>query len=922
MSETLYNQFKWVVETLCWEEFQLLCYFYLKDINYNCNLPKIPGRDWKHDIYGTGGNGPFIAHCTIQDSSLENKLFSDISEGVRSCKDLSEVKREILFFSRKRVFVSPIKTTTFIESIIPKLIEIDQRYSNKPPVISLISGDQLARVIASWNEQKQAFYFVKKQIANFLLAASVDDQSSVEEDTRSYPSCSEDKFVELLSKYSDSLPVELRQELLRDIVASAWNTIVYHPFFAISLLNNETIIQKRIAHILVPLCKAALRMPISPNELKVLLRSIDDNYFFLNGYNKNLLILIKRTLKFLFYDQPDALKSNEIKEELERLVGKGEIGWNEFFTDLYFRHVCNYISIDSELLSIIKSVFDRYLQEQAKKPLALLWPMISAPLEVCIQHKKDDLIELIRKIAKVCESVTECRWCVSALLRIMPLYNCSEEELDYCDLVSSLIKEFDPSLASKSSFLQFIYLENLLRAFIRKKDPKFLDAYEKQFINSLDKLLPIQVSHLQMEYASCLYVCCQFLDKEVIRQLGFGEIVLAGKNPLDNSLFRSHLLGHKSDLEIKLSLTDKGTFFKWLVKYTGLLYRLYAKNLIEQNHLRALQFKASICVYQNHPAFCNSALASLQRSIEPLFDYHPSFYAKSTAVFSLVPRNQHIDLMRKYVVKGLQADKYSILMNAKDIAQCLYSCYYYGECNNRVEIDRFADSLAKATEVGVSKPKLHWAYYAGIKYQKRTIDREFLNELWNCSKNMTKKIHQLSLKKGAETGIIFPDTIIKNIKSYTLRDSLFAAVLSNDLTNPEVWNIIGTTVFNNRGENDLLSLEMAAHFYSFAKCFVRTRKDYDQKYCYNYIRCKALAYKTSGSPPEEFYIRDVVFYLKKPEASFFSYRKECIEPYIDILKTQWDNISDETRKFISESLLQIGWIQKLLKNSKFEFKLR
>ena len=150
------------------------------------------------------------------------------------------------------------------------------------------------------------------------------------------------------------------------------------------------------------------------------------------------------------------------------------------------------------------------------------------------------------------------------------------------------------------------------------------------------------------------------------------------------------------------------------------------------------------------------------------------------------------------------------------------------------------------------------------------------------------------------------------IRLYSSRGSLFAAVLTAELTNPELWNVIGTTIFNTRGESDIPSLKMAAHFYSFAKCFARSRRDYDQKYCYNYIRSKALIYKALGSVPDEFYVRDVAYYLNRPESLLFAYKKDCAGQYFDLLRTHWDSISNEWREFIGNELLRFPWIRREL----------
>lgn len=750
------------------------------------------------------------------------------------------------------------------------------------------------------------------------FAQSEDEESLFGEDTLSNPCCGEEEFVHLLSDYSDNLPIEHRQDHLNSIVASAWKVIVDRPSIAARLMDNETMAKSTLSQLIVPLCKTACYHSISPDELRGFFDLLEDStYFGSDSHRNNSRVLIARMVRFLFYDkrhQPEILKSAEFKREISHLANKGEMFWDEFFVDLYLRHLCDYIFIDREFLVIIRPSYERYRCEHKNKPLVQLWRLISRPVEASQQYLKNELFELISDVARKCEDIVECRWCVSAFQRIIPLYYTSEEELDYVDLIRALIREFSLSLRSKHPQLQFIYLKALLGTFVHTKDPKFIGVFEKEFIKSCEGLLLSQKSHLQLEYASCLYACCQFLNRDDMSELHFDQMVSSETRLLDRLLFRNEHLNHSYDLQrARLSsLGDKTSLRKWLGRYTLTLYRLYADRLVQENHLRVLQFRASTRVYHNRSQFGKSVLASLERYIGSESDYPASFFAKSTAAFAFVPHKKNIELVRKYVAKGMQANEYSVLRNARHIAQCLYSCYYYGELSNRAEVEDFADLLAGKTNIGKSVPRLHWAYYAGIKYPGRKVERDFLDDLWKDSKTMTRKIYQLALRLDEKVEVIFPDSVLTLIRSHVSYGCLFAKILHEELTNPEVWNLFGTTVFNNLAESDADSLEKAAHFYAFAKLFVRKRKDYDQKYCYNYIRCKALAYKAAGLQPEDFYIRDTAFYLRRPGSWSFAYKQDCAGHYFDLLKTWWDSLSDERRKFVGQELSQVDWIRKEL----------
>ncbi len=211
--------------------------------------------------------------------------------------------------------------------------------------------------------------------------------------------------------------------------------------------------------------------------------------------------------------------------------------------------------------------------------------------------------------------------------------------------------------------------------------------------------------------------------------------------------------------------------------------------------------------------------------------------------------------MLDYLKYAIEADKYSILRNAKDFGEAIYYCFYYGDPSVQPEMTTLAERFAKLFDIGSDEAKLHWAYFAGIKYDFNNIEGKFLKQLGEHTAYVTRKIQQLALKRGEEVSVIFPDTIITLTRQFAERRSLFAEVLSSDIINPDIWNIMGTTLFNNANGREAEQLTVAADFYSFAKCFTRNRKDYDQKYCYNYIRCASLAHKYKAHMPNSFFVR-------------------------------------------------------------------
>jgi hypothetical protein len=914
MSESFYNQFKWAVDRLSSQDFVILCFHYLADTGYKCNFGPVRSRDQKHDIYGFGRTGAFVAHCTTQATKLKQKALDDVLEGVNYCKSLSEPKAEILFFSGKRVFNSPLDETMFLEKLCKRITDSDGRYEANPPSVAFKSADQLAQEICSLNEESKAYTFLHSKISRYLRTNYSGDESFLleEEDIETDSIPSEEGFLELLSNYSETLPLELEQELLHSIIAAAWDSIVFQPLLAAKLIGNASLMKGKLARLIEPLCKIALGLPISASDLSSLIITVGGTQPSVDTFSRNRLLLISRLLRSLFYHQPDVLRAPEPMQELKTLSASGGQFWQEFFLDLYLRDQCDQIYVHSDFLSMMAKTRDSYCRQLPNKPLARILPWISSPLETTVHYSKGELTNLIKDIARECTNIIEAKWSLAMLFRIFPLYDSSDEEIDYSDLVSSVIEQFDESLASRSRNLGFIYLQSLLRAFLRTKDPRFIEGFESRFLSLQHRLLPPQLHHLQLEYASSIYVCCQCLGDDEISELRFAKLLRAGRNLLDHSLFRNQLVQTLAKLAPPPTFDNRGLLNKWLISYIATLYRLYAAPLIQENHIRALQFKATSRVYEIRPALCASVLSSLNRSVDPALSFRPSFYAKSTSAFSLIPRSQNMALMREYLRKALTADKYALVRNAKSISEGLYSCYYYGDNETVREAESLAKSVAKILEIGTSIPNLYWAYYASIKYHEVPLEAEFLHELWSESKKITRKVNQLALRRGEVVGIIFPDRVLEIIKLYVRQGSLFAQAAGDNLINPELWNIFGTTVFNHRKENQPESLETSAQFYSLAKCFARERKDYDQKYCYNYIRCKALAYKNTNTSPEDFYLRDAAFYLARHEAVLFTHKIDCTTDLFDLIKQYWSHIAEETQMLLHERLSRVGWAKQEL----------
>jgi len=728
-----------------------------------------------------------------------------------------------------------------------------------------------------------------------------------------------DEFLELLSTYSLDLPINLREDIFNSFVSSAWHTIVYQPFFAAKLIEIKSQLKTDLMPLVLFLCGIAQRKPIEPNKLIEFISSLySENYSFTEGALKSHKILVAQVLLYCFYHQTDILEDDSVVGQLSRIAQNPDSYWSVYFIDLYYRHVCNHIHIGDKLESSVLTGYKNYLQNYPNNPLSRLSPFIISPYKCFHKYHRSEFINIIQEIALDCRTDYECRWALSSYMRVIQLYTSTDEEIVYIDLMTSIIEKFPMPLANNSHSTLFRYLHGLIVGFTFTKNINYLKKFEKKFIELRRILVPPEITHLQLEYASSLYLACHLIEIEVISELRFGYVIAKGNNPLDTLLFYNNYFIRKTDDTSQLSIHNKGSILKWLFSYINRLYNLHAKGIINENPLNVLNFKVTKDIYRLRRRMGRSISDHLPNLVDPSQHYQPSFYCRSARVFRFVPKHQqNLRLMEECIKKAIKADTYEIMMSAGDLMYTLFACYHYGEqtATSKKDLEIMADEIAKITEIGKGNPKIYWVYYAGLKYINSEVEKQFIEELWKILKCSSKKFTQLALRKNEKVQVTFPDHIIKIIKKYSGKGSLFAATASDELNNPELWNSFATIVFIHTSKDDIDTLNMISYFYSFAKCFARTRRDFDQKYCYNYIRCTALSYLASGLTPDDFYIRDTVFYLSKPTSTYFAFKEECTEPYFDLMAKHWDNIDMDMRHTVIESLFKkVKWARRELQN--------
>lgn len=747
---------------------------------------------------------------------------------------------------------------------------------------------------------------------SLALTRAVGDEEFFEQDLPPSRACSETQFVALIDKYLDSLPTDLRLASIGEIATHAWEVIVFAPYFANRVITHLTAAHDGIAPILLTLCGLSTERPINPDELATFFSALEKEIASAGeAAGRPYLLLAIKMIRHIFYHRQDLADSLPVENKLWEWASLEDDYLDKYCVDLRLRQLCDYISIPQNSIKPITVACNRFLNHNQTEPLSRLYGLIVSPLAAESNGIVDEIIAEIQNIAQLCKDPIDCRWCVTAWLRIVVLRDLPNSEVDSVDELRSLIEQFDPSLLAKSTQLQFIYLNSFIRSFLRFRSQAFLSRYEEEYSRRSHRLRPPQITHLQLEYASCLYLFCQYGESEALQSLKIVQLATNREKPITHPLLSNPLIADFATLQAGFTVSSdlRGNLFKWLVAYTQKLSSIFAKPLIEQNHLRLGQFRVAPKVYHNRPIFSSSALISLEASSKNLSQYSAEFCAHSCATFELIPRGHHISLLKGYLSRALEADTYSLMRNAIHISKGLYYWHSYGPPTDMTQVRDCEEKFASLTKIGISEPKLFWIYYAAAQFKERPHEKQFINELSKYFDLISRKNYQLALRRGEDVVLQFPDVIVDSIKR-NMKNSLIAAVLSNELTSAEVWNVLGTTVFNSRGENDAHSLEQAAYFYTAAKCFARGNKEYDQKYCYNYIRCKAMACYLRSEPPDEFFVRDTVFYLRRPDAALFAFHKDCLTPFFDLVSLHWTSLSKETRSHIQDLARRKRWVKK------------
>ena len=63
-------------------------------------------------------------------------------------------------------------------------------------------------------------------------------------------------------------------------------------------------------------------------------------------------------------------------------------------------------------------------------------------------------------------------------------------------------------------------------------------------------------------------------------------------------------------------------------------------------------------------------------------------------------------------------------------------------------------------------------------------------------------------------------------------------------------------------------------------------------------------------PPDDFFVRDTIFYLNRPEAEMFAFKKECLIPFFNIVNNFFNELTYETRAHVKDLVQMKRWVRR------------
>lgn len=791
---------------------------------------------------------------------------------------------------------------TYIKTRLqPLFAKLDIRYSsNRLPAIQLRDGKEIALHIATYGTGT-AFNFLARLLTTHEGGANTNDYTN-ELDDDFVGNGSAELFERTLERYLDqNLPAEYRVAAEAQLLTTCWAAVAFNPLLASQVMTDARITGSPVTDTLLLLARSALRQPLDLSILEDVITSLH------RRQQAECTVLATRILRRVFYEYPELVSKDQVPPLLNMLAQEKPAYWGKFCLDIYLRSCCSFIRIPASTIKRLKETASSYRSAASDEVLWDILPFVELPLDQSRNHTLSTLTDRFVALAHKASDAIDARWCILAYARMLPLYDTLETEQEYGYSWQPILRAIDQGLVMASPALAFFAALEPLRVYGATKQLTELVQFENTFLKHKETLTPGQQASLQLEYAGALYHAVQFNNSDELTSLRFHEYCTLRQELIRHRLFSNTLL---TDLTTSVPVPNlrRRALQGWLRSYAQLLFDLHLGPLLATNVAQIGQVKLTAYIYELRPRISKVIAIAVDNILSTPEHYRPEYLAKASAAFRFLNRQTIIPAVLAFLQRALEADDYTVTRNAKELAYSLYVCGYYGTPDERDSAITLAQMLAAKTAYQLPSRRMHWMYLTCLTYQKSTIEQGFLTALAAVIAGAPAKAKQLALKQQERFQLTFPDTVVDVVATWATKGSVFAQTLGAALASPEAWNVLGTTVLHNRKSDfDTEALERAAAFYSFAKCFVRERRENDQKYCYNYIRCTALLHRAQHTPPDTFFVQDTAWYLARPQANQFGHREACTKDYFEIVADQWHTLPLECRRNLLESMQKIEW---------------
>lgn len=720
-----------------------------------------------------------------------------------------------------------------------------------------------------------------------------------------------DEFMKRAQDYSDVLQPGIREYHLEDFLTVVWDSLIGNPYL-ISKSNERSGAWSEPVRTIVRTVGAFFNRDRIDSEdasrYFEILRTIRDSGSTGSTAASKLLM---RSLKAVVYDSNHKLSASEVTGILSRSMSNEE-HWLLFAADLYLRCQAGYVRVDNELAEMLARVSLSYFTGHPNSPLTMLADFICRPLDVAKNMQFEQFFARIKEIAAVASTEQEAIWSINAFVIVRRVYLTDFDVIEHSNFLLEIIESVRRDVRTRSPRLMAMCLREMLYVFVGSRNVDYLVAYERQFRRLRQRLHPLERSNLQIEYAACVLIGERFLGRDFLPELSIHGLFRNG-TMLDDSLFSNPVF---DSARSKLTITDIGSDgmslqrrTNWLLEYLTRMMKAYVEPTIISNPLTVRNFGALMRIYEKRNYLGQCIVRSLRAFLESDVPADARFFARASSLFAIVSAKDNVGLMLDCAERALNAGEYDVRVADAGIGRCLFRSFYFGTQEQKARARRLAAILESTITPGEGEPTMGWAYLAAILYSDRSVESEFVRDFSQVSESERRSVQRLAVKRDADLIVRFNDEMNNVVHYYENQGSYLAKVVARYMNHSELWNLLATTVYENRRPGDAKALRRASLFYSFAKSFARGASEYDQKFCYNFIRCQSRYYLESGDNVWSPFFKDTVFYLRRHDATLFHYKEQCVADFFTLLKAEWKFLSPEDRDSIRESVSQTRWLR-------------